>query len=78
MYYRKYTKGNIMKKLLVIALMMGNNGIQAMSNLDFTRKFGPNSTIYNTPLYFGKGRSANENKKTIRRYKRFTNKKSRS
>lgn len=76
MYYKKHTKGNIMKKLLVIVLMIGN-GIQAMSNSDFARRFGPNSTIYNTPLYFGKGRSANENKKPIRKYKKFASKKNR-
>lgn len=59
-----------MKKILIMILMIGNS-IQAMSpSLDFVRRFGSNSTIYNTPLYFGKGRSANEKKKTPRKYKK--------
>jgi hypothetical protein len=44
-----------MKKLLLTFLI--SNAIQAMqTNSDFTRRFGSNSTIYNTPLYFNEGR----------------------
>ena len=66
-----------MKRLLLIILI--SNGIQAMStNSDFVRRFGSNSTIYNTMLYFDDEHcAANEkNKKPApRKYKKPVRKK---
>ena len=50
-------KGIDMKKIIVLMLCIQTmHGMQSQFNRDFTYRFGPNSPIYNTPLYFGEGR----------------------
>ncbi len=58
-----------MKIIAIITLVLSStlSAMQSQFNNDFSMRFGPDSHIYNTPLYFGTVN--HNNKKTPKKHK---------